>query len=33
MKALAVIGLTWEREDLIAGLRIELNVSNEDRMR
>jgi len=33
MKALAVTGLTWEREDLIAKLRIELNVSNEDHMK
>lgn len=33
MKALAVTGLTWDREDLIAKLRIELNVSNEDHMK
>jgi hypothetical protein len=33
MKCLAVTGLTWDREEFLAKLRIELNVSNEDHMK
>ncbi|CAL52808.1 EMSY N-terminal [Ostreococcus tauri] len=33
LKAMAVTGLTWEREEFLGRLRLELNVSSEDHMR
>ena len=33
LKAMCVTGLTWEREEFLGRLRLELNVSNEEHMR
>ena len=30
LKAMAVTGLTWEREEFLGRLRVELNVSSEE---
>jgi len=33
LKAMAVTGLTWEREEFLGRLRLELNISSEEHMR
>ena len=33
LKAMAVTGLTWEREEFLGRLRVELNVSSEEHLK